>query len=449
MTEEFSEYNSSDESEPDDDHPDENSDNENNPDEIASDFFHPMIFQDDVLKVSDGIESANDANKKMMNVIESKLLTLNYEKTNYVVLGDKKARKKLLEDLKKDPLLINGQIMKQSPCSKYLGSYLSVNLSESVSNTVKKRIGLANRLTYEIRSIIDDKRAESIGAITTAFLIWESAVISMLLHNSEVFIGMSSKTLKELDKCQLRFLRVTLAVGTGCPIPQLYAQTGTMMMANRILLRKILFLWHVASLGSDTLARQSYKREVRQDHDTLSLFSECKPYLAQFGVSDLRSYSKFQFKRLIKHHIFQKNKKEIIEMSERYKKIDTEKLSTESFEMQSYFKTLNLAQSRLKFKLISKICPTIGSCFHQNPKYKKIGYLCVGCSVKQSGESVSDQVTESSSEELNKSIDTSAHIERCSAYADLRMNLDLRDQRDLLTYVQAVINRRTREEGPP
>ena len=120
VTEEFSEYNSSDESEPDDNHPDKNSNNENNPDEIASDFFHPMIFQDDVLKVSDGIESANDANKKMMNVIESKLLTLNYEKTNYVVFGDKKARKRLLEDLKKDPLLINGQIMKQSPCSKYL-----------------------------------------------------------------------------------------------------------------------------------------------------------------------------------------------------------------------------------------------------------------------------------------------------------------------------------------
>ena len=136
-------------------------------------------------------------------------------------------------------------------------------------------------------------------------------------------------------------------------------------------------------------------------------------------------------------------------MSARYKKIDTEKLSTESFEMQSYFKTLNLAQSRLKFKLISKICPTIASCFHRNPKYKKIGYLCEGCSVKQSSGSVSHHVTESSSEELNKSIDTSAHIERCSAYADLRMNLDLRDQRDLLTYVQAVINRRTREEGPP
>ena len=164
-----------------------------------------------------------------------------------------------------------------------------------------------------------------------------------------------------LDKCQLRFLRVTLAVGTGCPIPQLYAQTGTMMMANRILLRKLLFLWHVANLGSDTLARQTYEREVRQDTNTLSLVSECKPYLAQFGITDLRNYSKYQFRRLIKSQIFQKNKREIIQMSERYKKIDTEQLAIESFEMQPYFKTLNLAQSRLKFKLVSKICPTIAS----------------------------------------------------------------------------------------
>ena len=135
-------------------------------------------------------------------------------------------------------------------------------------------------------------------------------------------------------------------------------------------------------------------------------------------------------------------------MSERYKKIDTEQLATESFEMQPYFKTLNLAQSRLKFKLVSKICPTIASYYHRDPKFKKIGYLCVGCSVKQNSESVSDAVTESSSE-VNKILDSSAHIEQCSAYSDLRINLDLRNQSDLLTYVQAVINRRTGEEGGP
>ena len=84
VTEEFSEYNSTDSNTGDND-PDENNEHENDPDEIISDFFHPMIFQDDVLKLSDGILSANDANKKMMNVIDSKLLTLNYEKTNYAM----------------------------------------------------------------------------------------------------------------------------------------------------------------------------------------------------------------------------------------------------------------------------------------------------------------------------------------------------------------------------
>ena len=72
----------------------------------------------------------------------------------------------------------------------------------------------------------------------------------------------------------------------------------------------------------------------------------------------------------------------------------------------------------------------------------------MGCSVKQNSESVSDAVTESSSE-VNKILDSSAHIEQCSAYSDLRINLDLRNQSDLLTYVQAVINRRTGEEGGP
>ena len=134
-------------------------------------------------------------------------------------------------------------------------------------------------------------------------------------------------------------------------------------------------------------------------------------------------------------------------MSERYKKIDTERLAQESFKMQSYFKTLSLTQSRLQFKLISKICPTIASYYHRDPKYKKQGYMCVGCSVKKVSESPSDSLRESSSEQVNQNLDSSTHILRCSAYANLRTNLNLDLQTDMLTYVQLIIDKRLQEDA--
>ena len=68
-------------------------------------------------------------------------------------------------------------------------------------------------------------------------------------------------------------------------------------------------------------------------------------------------------------------------MSENYKKIDTESFSAELFQMKSYFKTLNIQQSRLQFKLNSKMTPKIAANFHRDTKYRDMNYLCVGCSV--------------------------------------------------------------------
>ena len=125
-------------------------------------------------------------------------------------------------------------------------------------------------------------------------------------------------------------------------------------------------------------------------------------------------------------------------MSVKYKKIDTNILSGESGRMKSYFKTLNIQQSRLQFKINSKMTPKIASNFHRDPKYREINYLCVGCSVGGGSESVS--------EEQNLNLDSEDHVVRCFAYSDLRQNLDLDVQTDLLTFFQLVIDRRIAEE---
>ena len=182
-----------------------------------------------------------------------------------------------------------------------------MNLSESVSLTVKKRMSLASCAIYKIRSVVDDKRAEAVASLATAFLIWEMAVIPMMIHNSECWVNMSKKTLKELDKIQLKFLRVALAVGTGCPIPMLYAETGTMLMVNRVLQRKILFLHHVATLSPGTLGRQVYDWEMECGNDQANLVNECQPFLIEFGITNIQTYSKYQFKKLIGRKIFSKN----------------------------------------------------------------------------------------------------------------------------------------------
>ena len=122
--------------------------------------------------------------------------------------------------------------MKCSNAEKYLGNILSINMASSVLETIKKRISLANKAIYEIRFVLDDKRVNHNGGMTLGFDIFETCIIPFLLHNAETFVGISSKALKLLDKVSLRYLRLVLSVGTGCPIPILYTETNTLLMST-------------------------------------------------------------------------------------------------------------------------------------------------------------------------------------------------------------------------
>ena len=177
------------------------------------------------------------------------------------------------------------------------------------------------------------------------------------------------------------------------------------------------------------------------------LTNECKPYLESFGLTDIRSLSKYKFKREVKLQIFKKNKNELISISQNYKKINQDEFKNLSFEMQSYFKDLSVQQSRLQFKINSKMTPRVASLFTRDPKYIAIDHLCVGCSVTKTGAGpIADPPGGSPERRGERFRDSESHIVRCLAYADLRQNLDLNIQTHMLTYIQRVIDRRIAQE---
>ena len=240
-----------------------------------------MLYQDDVLKANADRDTAQEANNKMEKVIESKLLTLNLEKSCYIVMGEKKARERLMKALKVNPLTLSGSVMKEGTGEKYLGDVMKNNLSESVHETIKRRVAIGNKLVYDIRRVVDDKRSNAINGLVLAFDIFEGAVVPMLLSNAECFEKINSRTLKMLDRLQLRYLRLVLAVGTSCPIVMLLTQTASLLFSNRIWLRKCLFLFHVYSLPVGTLARDTFDIQRRLN---IGLYKECEPILREFGL---------------------------------------------------------------------------------------------------------------------------------------------------------------------
>ena len=82
------------------------------------------------------------------------------------------------------------------------------------------------------------------------------------------------------------------------------------------------------------------------------IMTDCSEFLVHFELSDLKSFSKEQFKRIVKQKIKIWNKMKILEIVSRkeYKKVDTTNWSCDFFQQKPYFKSLSVSDANSKLK---------------------------------------------------------------------------------------------------
>ena len=112
---------------------------------------------------------------------EDKLLTFNHLISSLVVLGSKKERKKVEEELENNPVLLKGLPMKIKSQEKYLGKQIIGSLEESILATIRKWGGIVMLAINDIANVIKDVRLSVVGGIVAALEIWED------LHIFKIF----------------------------------------------------------------------------------------------------------------------------------------------------------------------------------------------------------------------------------------------------------------------
>ena len=105
------------------------------------------------------------------------------------------------------------------------------------------------------------------------------------------------------------------------------------------------------------------------------------------------------------------------------KKEKVKEFSQEEYGMKTYFKTLNLHDARTIFKKRSKMMQYIKMNFSNDLKYQKELWMCNSC---------------------QSSIDTQSHVMWCHAYAQLRENKSMDNDKDIAKYLQEVLKIRSK-----
>ena len=238
----------------------------------------PQSFMDDIMRMADSLASAQFGNILMEELIEQKCLQFNLDKSSFILMGTKKQRNNFQKELKKSPLLLCGKQMKEVKVLKFLGDHISHNLEDSVHQTVLRRVGIAKHTIMEIRTVIEDTRAEKLGAVNVAFNIFELAIVPMVSYNCESWLEIGKRTIKVLDELFHFFCRTMFRIGVGCPKTSFYWQSGSLKFKNIILEKKLNFIFHLANLPVSSLGRQVFDLQD-EDRNLPSLLSECQEHL--------------------------------------------------------------------------------------------------------------------------------------------------------------------------
>ena len=66
-------------------------------------ILRPVRFMDDILRMAENVVSSQNAIKLFKELVGKKSLELNLDKSNFMIIGNKKSSKKLMKQVKKNP----------------------------------------------------------------------------------------------------------------------------------------------------------------------------------------------------------------------------------------------------------------------------------------------------------------------------------------------------------
>ena len=347
-----------------------------------------------------------------------------------MIAGAKRARKNLEDQADNNPLILGNMNMQRVKEAKYLGIWLAGSVAESVAATVSHRLGLASRSIFEIKAVIEDSRADSLGAVEVGLTLWEQSVIPFLLFGSETWNEIPIKTMKQLVDLNKRFLKTLLGVGKHrCPTPSLYLETASWTIQNQILLKKVFFYHHLATLPSHSLGSECYQAQKK---GLPGIVTECLEIFKEWNITGVEAYSKWSWKRLMKSKLALKNAGDLFQWSQGYKKINIKCYERNNLKTKDYLKNLNLEKARVIFRKNCGMIKTVRSNFKNVKKYKAEKYLCPDC------RHLEPPVSHVDKQDL---------LTHCEGNRDLREGLELSDLSQLAEYFRRVIERRTQRYG--
>ena len=362
-------------------------------------------FQDDICKPCEDVATTQCGMTKMAMMLQERGLDAHPEKTSYIVFGSEEYKKKMETEEKIMPLTFGEFVVKAKKSDKYLGQILHEDgLEESVKATIKERSAKVKGAIYATKQIIDTFQMQAMGGMMAAKHLWEGAIIPSLLAGAGTWIGATAEAEAMCDQLQELFWRVIFELPSGTPKVMLTAETASLRMKQRIWLQKLFLAKKILSQG-ESLANQVYKEQLKMGWGGLS--AEVEQICREIGVENVNEkvVSRQELKTAVEWH----NIKEAKEDMEKLKKLAG--VRNQDFRKpQEYMKERSVEKARQAFRVRSKMIKSVKMNFKN---LHKNDLKCVKCGEED---------------------ETQEHVLVCKEWKDFRMDLNMDQINDQVTF---------------
>ena len=346
-------------------------------DGVVSDYFHdsqyedvygavrlqPLIFLDDLLRSTSSVEDTIAGNMRLDLVIKEMCLQIHKSKSCYLVVGSNSYKERIQEEIKKEAIMIGKQELKQEKCVTYLGEEIDENgLEASIDATITARQGKVRGSIHALAALWGDYRMQVVGGTLGALDMFESCIISSLLNNAAVWVGITVEQEKRLDGYQLEYLRALLHLPVSTPKACLLAATGRTRMKWRVWEQKLLLILAIRQQDDDdvVLAKQVLDEQVELGLPGLA--QEASDICSQIGLADICQVrpdkitkEKIQDQRF--YHHLKHLKEELGDLKEKGKEL----FMVDIRKPHEYLASFSLAEARMAFRVQNRMLDIPGA----------------------------------------------------------------------------------------
>ena len=300
------------------------------------------VFQDDIANLNDDTGKQRQACKNIYTELTKKGLSINYNKSKFVVIGNKKQRREILKETSENPIKMGDSCILNSEQEQYLGDIINQEgCAASITETIKERMRKLTSKCHDIIQICESPIMGGLGNSTAPFKLFNATVAEGLLTNCESWIGINQNQINMLQSFQDKFIKNTLRLADSIPKAILTWDIGLTPVKWRIAQKKLLFLHRIMMKDIRNITKQILYEEVIRGIKGLAY--ECSLLCEEIGIQNIMFFETTE--AAIKDAVRRKmNEEALTEMTSKSKVSDR---ISDNPRDNSYILELSLPESRV------------------------------------------------------------------------------------------------------